>query len=198
MIRHMGRFVSMYVVDLDQAHRAIGSGDDTLRTLIEKRCAAEFAEDASYFDGDDTLSLRDALAAVIAGGPFHDGDDYRYNTAYLSICEGLAVWNIGHGPYRGDWLSQVDAGFRELGIDAIGFTDFEHDTPDPLPYVEDCGYGEWTHHDCVRAVTQWKATTPDQRARLHPGVLEWLVLGVEAAEVAATSPGLGIAGCFSI
>lgn len=199
----VGRFVSVYVVMLDEVHEAVGGDRDDIRMAVEDYdCAIEYAEDAAYFAnhpaGDRIPSMPEALRAVIAGGPYREGFDYRYNKAYRDICQTCSEGNASHGPYRGDWLSEVDRGLRSVGIDAISFTAFEGDTPRGLPPIEDGGYGEWTHDECVRALAEWDAASQRRLSALDRHVREWVAVGVDFAAMAAAKPGFGIAGFFTI
>lgn len=197
----VARFVQVLLLDIDKVHNVIGCSDDAVCQFVTDRRSAEFTSDAEHLAwyGDDRIpKLEDALRTVIAGGPYDDDYPHRYNLAYREICEAFAMWRSGHGPYRGDWLWEVDGGFRALGVDAIAFTEFEHMTPGNLPIDMDGGYGEWTHEQCVRAVAQWDSSDPEKLANLDPRVREWVESGINFASVAANSPGLGIGGFFTI
>ncbi|MEV6279428.1 hypothetical protein [Nocardia sp. NPDC051832] len=198
----MGRFVTAYVLDLDRLHSAIGSGDEELQHSVEAHCADEIARDHEYFESypRPILSLTDALRALFAGGPFDTEYSYRYNTAYELVCKALSVWSNSHGPYRSDdWLAEVDDGFRSMGISSIGFAAFEEPyLPSGLPYMEYGGYGEWDHDSCAEASESRTAEAIERYEELNDEVREWIAVGLDIADEAASWAGYGVAGFFNI
>lgn len=195
----MGRFISAYLVDLDQVKGAIGSRDDKLRRMIEDRYRVEFARDdegeAEYIE-DGAPTKAETIRALLDGGPFTENWEHFYARSYEKLCEFHSHWRSGHGPYHGDWLSEVDSRLEQLGVSAIGFKRFERSYPAGVPRNYDGGYGEWAHDDCVKATAQFAATTEKQRLELEDDM--WIGTAMKWAAVAAHSPGLGIAGFFTI
>ncbi|UGT41848.1 hypothetical protein LTV02_39135 [Nocardia yamanashiensis] len=192
----MGRFIHAYVVDLEKMNGAIGSRDDKMRRLIEDRYRDDFAVDDDIYYPENGVAFRaDALQTVLRGGPYSPGDGADYAGALHRICEFCSVFGVSHGPYKGDWLSRVDAELATLGVGAVRFTAFEGRYPGGWSTPES-GYGEWSHVDCVRANAQFGLTTEEQRRELDDD--GWIELARHLTAAAAGSPGYGIAGFFTI
>jgi hypothetical protein len=193
--------LSLYLVDLARVRGAVGSGDVKLRRMIGGRFKAQLAHDDEWFATeieDGAPSRYDALRAVIDGGPFDDRHGFQYGYAYKMICEfhGRFLFNNHFSPFRSGWLERVDEGFRELGIKAVGVTDFMYGAPpSPLPRPSDLpGYGEWSTEQCGEALAQWEASDPDRRAGLDAEVREAIESCVEWTRLARAEDGRGIAG----
>ncbi|MFB7719462.1 hypothetical protein [Nocardia sp. NPDC056100] len=184
----MGWFFQAYAVDLDQAHGAIGSGDDELLRRVEQKFEDEL---------DDDEELAEVVRYVVSG-TLDDGDDLEdyFVEAFKMICETLSVLEEGNGPFSSDWPGAIDTGLSELNIDSIRFREFEGGKvltfPDGIEYARI--YGEWTHTQCVAAVERWEGTTAEQRLALDPEVLDWVEIGIRLASMAAKTPGYGVAG----
>ena len=199
----MSYALTTYVVDLDVLHGSVGSKDDKLRRMIGGRFKQHLAHFDSQFDhivdaGGPTI--RDAIRAVIEGGPFDDRHGTMYGYAYKWICEfhGRALFNNDFSPMRYGWLETVDAGLKALGVTAVGVEEFSFGgAPSPIPAPEDLpGYGEWSLTACQKALEQWEAATDEGRAALDPAVLSAAESCVDWCRTASAA-GRGVAGFFS-
>ncbi|MCP3012124.1 hypothetical protein NGM33_02180 [Nocardiopsis dassonvillei] len=199
----MSYALTTYVVDLDVLHGSVGSKDDKLRRMIGGRFRQHLAHFDSQFDhvvdaGGPTV--RDAIRAVIEGGPFDDRHGTMYGYAYKWICEfhGRALFNNDFSPMRYGWLETVDAGLKALGVTAVGVEEFSFGGfPSPIPAPEDLpGYGEWSLTECQKALEQWEAATDEGRAALDPAVLSAAESCVDWCRTAVAA-GRGVAGFFS-
>lgn len=179
-------FVSAYVVDLDQARGAIGSGNGELWWQIKQRYAEDLAEDEE---------VAKVVRFVLADSSDEDVEDC-FVEAFELICRALSVQCENEGPFPGNWPEVIDSGFCTLNIDAIRFATFAGGTTLTFPggVVRDGVYGEWTHRECVTAVEQWKATTAEQRKALDVETLKWIEAGIGLASTAARTPNYGVAG----
>jgi hypothetical protein len=199
----MSYALTTYVVDLDVLHGSVGSKDDKLRRMIGGRFRQHLAHFDSQFDhvvdaGGPTI--RDAIRAVIEGGPFDGRHGTMYGYAYKWICEfhGRALFNNDFSPMRYGWLEAVDAGLNALGVTAVGVEEFSFGgAPSPIPAPEDLpGYGEWSLTECRKALEQWEAATDEGRAALDPAVLSAAESCVDWCRTAVAA-GRGVAGFFS-
>ncbi|RCV50012.1 DUF7691 family protein [Marinitenerispora sediminis] len=170
----MSYALTTYVIDIDVARAAIGSKDEKLRRMIGGRFKRQLAADDRYFAHEierGAPTRHEAVRAVIDGGPYDEQYAFQYGYAYQLVCEfyGRACFNNDFSPFRGDWLEQVDAGLKQLGITAVAVTEFGYGSlPAELPRPEHLPcYGEWSAEECRQALAQWEATTPDQRAALE-------------------------------
>ncbi|MER6996744.1 hypothetical protein [Streptomyces sp. NPDC000410] len=193
--------LSLYLVDLATVRGAIASGDEKLRRMMGGRFKRQLAHDDDYFADQieqGAPTRYEALRAVIDGGPFDERWGFQYGYAYKMVCEfhGRSLFNNHFSPFRGSWLEDVDAGMAELGIKAVAITDFMYGSvPGPLPSPQDLpGYGEWSAESCAKALAQWEASTPEQRARLDGEVLEAIESCVDWLRQAKAREGYGIAG----
>ena len=198
----MSYALTTYVVDLDVLHGSVGSRDDKLRRMIGGRFRQHLAHFDSQFGhvadaGGPTI--RDAIRAVIEGGPFDDRHGTMYGYAYKWICEfhGRALFNNDFSPMRYGWLETVDAGLNALGVTAVGVEEFSFGGfPSPIPAPEDLpGYGEWSLTECQKALEQWEAATDERRAALDPYVLSAAGSCMDWCR-AAVAAGRGVAGFF--
>ncbi|MFD3683792.1 hypothetical protein ACFWTE_03070 [Nocardiopsis sp. NPDC058631] len=188
-----------YVVDLDTLHSSIGSKDDKLRRMIGGRFKQHLAHFDSQFDHTDGPSIRDAIRAVIEGGPFDERHGAVYGYAYKWICEfhGRALHNGDFSPMRAGWLETVDEGLSELGVTAVGVAEFGYGrapSPVPAPDFLPC-YGEWSLAECQKALEQWEAVTGERRAALDSSVLEAAESCMDWCR-SAVAVGRGVAGFF--
>ncbi|MGI5231661.1 DUF7691 family protein [Actinoallomurus sp. CA-142502] len=196
----MSYSLSLYLVDLEKARGAIGSGDDKLRRMIGGRFKTTIAHADEWFDSEikaGAPTRYDAIRAVIDGGPYDAAYGFQYGYAYQTICQfhGRFLDNSEFSPFRGDWLETVDQGLAELGI-GVRVTDFMYGTvpselppPDHLP----C-YGEWSPKECAQAVAGWEATAQEQRDALDEEVLMAIESCVGWAREAQARPGWSVAG----
>ncbi|MCB9565680.1 MAG: hypothetical protein H6710_00360 [Myxococcales bacterium] len=197
----MSLSLTLYLVDLERARGAIGSGDDKLLRQIGGRFKADLARADEWFSSEierGAPTRHDALRAVIEGGPFDARYGFQYGYAYEMICRhfGRYLNNNAFSPFRGDWLEEVDRGLGTLGIDALRVTTFMYGGPPaPLPRPSDFpGYGEWSAERCAEGLAQWQATTPEARAAVEPMVLDAIAACVEWTREAQAKPGSGVAG----
>lgn len=198
----MSYALTTYVVDLDVLHGSVGSGDDKLRRMIGGRFKQHLAHFDAQFDHVADAGgpgIRDAIRAVIEGGPFDDRHGTVYGYAYKWICEfhGRALFNNDFSPMRSGWLETVDAGLNALGVTAVGVEEFGFGgAPSPIPAPEDLpGYGEWSLTECRKALEQWEAATDEGRAALDPSVLSAAESCMDWCRTAAAA-GRGVAGFF--
>ncbi|MFC7328024.1 DUF7691 family protein [Marinactinospora rubrisoli] len=199
----MSYALTTYVIDLEVARSAIGSRDEKLRRMIGGRFKRQLAADDEYFSHEierGASTRYEALRAVIDGGPYDERYAFQYAYAYQLVCEfhGRPCFNNDFSPFRDDWLQTVDAGLAELGIKAVAVTEFSYGSlPPGLPRPEDLpDYGEWSAEECREALTQWTATTPEQRAVLDAEVLR----AIESCSRwwrDAVAAGRGVAGFMS-
>lgn len=169
--------LSVYLVDIPTVRGVIAGGDERVRRMIGGRFKRSMASDDDYFAyeiGNGAPTRYEALRAVIDGGPFDEEHGFQYGYAYKMICEfyGRPLSNNHFSPFRGSWLRDVDEGLVQLGIKAVAVTDFSYGSlPAPLPSGELPRYGEWSPGQCQEALTQWEASTPQQREAVAPEVL---------------------------
>ncbi|GAA1114546.1 DUF7691 family protein [Nocardiopsis metallicus] len=192
-----------YVVDLDVLHASVGSNDDKLRRMIGGRFKQHLDFDDSQFDhvtDEGGPSIRDAIRAVIEGGPFDERYGFMYGYAYKWICEfhGRFLDNSDFSPMRAGWLETVDEGLKELGVSAVSVTGLSYGgPPSPIPSSGiESGCGEWSLEECQKALEQWEAVTDEAKSDLDPYVLEAAQSAMEWCRTAATV-GRGVAGFFS-
>ncbi|MCX5207144.1 hypothetical protein OG897_37785 [Streptomyces sp. NBC_00237] len=199
----MSYSLSLFLVDPAKVRSVIGSGDDKLRRMMGGRFKAEFPRHDDYFASEieqGAPTRYDALRAVIAGGPFDERFGFQYGYAYEMVCRFHGRWldNSGFSPFRGSWLETVDEGLQQIGVTAVEVTDFNYGSlPSELPGPEfvPC-YGEWSAEDCQKALAQWEASTPEQRAELDSEVLEAVETAVGWLKQARERPGAGVVGFF--
>ncbi|MEJ3655476.1 hypothetical protein WEH80_21135 [Actinomycetes bacterium KLBMP 9759] len=168
--------LSVYLVDLALVRSAIGSGDVKLRRMIGGRFKAEMAQADETFEDQIEFGAPpryEALRAVIEGGPFDARFGFQYGYAYRMICEfhGRYLFNNHFSPFRGTWLEEVDKGFEQLGVTAVGMRTVYGTPPAPIPAGELPLYGEWDVEACRAGLAQWEASTRDQRGEVDAGVL---------------------------
>ncbi|CAL9350429.1 hypothetical protein SUDANB121_00466 [Nocardiopsis dassonvillei] len=196
----MSYALTAYVVDLDVLHRSVASEDDRLRRMIGGRFKRQLEHFDGQFAGPDLLPVREAIRAVIEGGPFDPEQGTMYGYAYRWICEfhGRFLDNSDFSPMRAGWLETVGEGMRALGVTAVDVEDFGlGHAPEPIPAPDflPC-YGEWSPERCRKALEQWESATDTDRAGLDPYVLQ----AVEACMGwcrTADAAGRGVAGFFS-
>ncbi|WP_017571257.1 DUF7691 family protein [Nocardiopsis halotolerans] len=199
----MSYALTTYVVDLDVLHGSVGSGDDKLRRMIGgrfKRHLAHFDAQFAHVVDAGGPGIRDAIRAVVHGGPFDEQHGTMYGYAYRWICEfhGRALFNNDFSPMKFRWLETVDEGLEELGVTAISVEEFSYSSfPPRLPRPRDLpGYGEWSPTECQKALEQWETVTDERRAALDPHVLGAVESCVDWCRTAAAA-GRGVAGFFS-
>ncbi len=196
----MSYSLTTYVVDLDVLHASVGSRDDKLRRMIGGRFKQRLEDFDDQVGGDGGPSVRDAIRAVVEGGPFEAGHGAVYGYAYKWICEfhGRYLNNNEFSPMRSGWPETVDEGLRALGVTAVGVADFQFGrAPDPVPAPDLLpGYGEWSTAQCRAALEQWAAAPDADRAGIDPRVLRAAESCMDWCR-AADAAGRGVAGFFS-
>lgn len=144
--------------------------------------------------------IRDAIRAVIEGGPFDEQYGFMYGYAYKWICEfhGRFLDNSDFSPMRAGWLETVDEGLKALGVSAVSVTGLSYGGPPaPIPSSGmESGCGEWSFEECQKALEQWEAATDEAKSDLDPYVLEAAQSAMEWCRISATA-GRGVAGFFS-
>ncbi|WP_232668183.1 DUF7691 family protein [Pseudonocardia sp. TRM90224] len=168
--------LSVYLVDLALVRGAIGSGDVKLRRMIGGRFKQKMAQADEWFEDqiqDGAPPRYEALRAVIEGGPFDKNFAFQYGYAYQMICEfhGRYLFNNHFSPFRGAWLEEVDKGFEQLGVKAVGVKAVYDTPPAPIPSSDLPCYGEWTVEACREGLAQWAASPPEQRDEVDDEVL---------------------------
>ncbi|GAA0988215.1 hypothetical protein GCM10009551_042740 [Nocardiopsis tropica] len=198
----MSYSLTTYVVDLDVLHASVGSKDDKLRRMIGgrfKQHLSGFDDQFSHVSDEGGPSIRDAIRAVIEGGPFDEQYGFVYGYAYKWICafHGRSLFNNDFSPMRSGWLETVDKGLAELGVTAVGVEEFSFGcvpSPLPAPELEPC-YGEWSLTECRKALEQWEAATDEGKAALDPSVLSAAESCMDWCRTAVAA-GRGVAGFF--
>lgn len=198
----MSRALTIYLVNLGQARGAVASGDEKLRRMLSGRFKDDMARDDDYFAsaiGRGAPTRREALRAVIHGGPFDRQYGWQYGYAYEMICRhfGRYLNNNHFSPFRGSWLETVDEGLDTLGMTAVRVTSFMYGAlPEPLPRPDEVpGYGEWTAAQCREGLAQWSAAMQAGRhGEVDAQVLDAIRSCVAWMQEALRKPGSGIAG----
>lgn len=203
----MSSSLSVYLLDVTATRALVGSRDDQLLEVIHNNFGDELARDDDYFGHaieQGAPTAYEALRAVVHGGPFSENADhaFRYGYAYQRLCSltGSFLNNDCFTPHRGDWLSVVDQGLRELGITAVSVEAFGYsDLPAPLPYTSTPGCGEWTPEHIAQALAQFEATKQaadesGQAPPLKPEVVEAVMQCLGWMRHAQARPGFGVIG----
>jgi hypothetical protein len=195
----MSSSLSLYLLDPAATRALVGCRDEGLLRTVRERCGAELEREDEYFRyeiGNGAPTSYEALRAVINGGPF--GADewvaFPYGYAYQRLCahRGRFLDNSWFSPFRGDWLSTVDAGLKARGVTAVSVAEFSYPgLPSPLPRLDTPGCGTWTAEQCVAAVEQ--AEGPEQGVELDSEVSSAVAQCVGWARQAARE-GLGVVG----
>jgi hypothetical protein len=196
----MSMALTLYLVELERVHAAIGSRDDKLRRQISGRFKDDFARADEYFDHEisgGAPTRRDALRAVIEGGPFDRAHGFQYAYAYQAICRHFGAYldNNWFSPFRGSWVEDVDRGLERLGMTPRVMTFMYGGLPEPLPRPDDFpSYGEWSPELCRRGLAEWQAATAEQRAAVDREALSAIESCVGWMRAAVGKPGAGVAG----
>ncbi|MET2715680.1 hypothetical protein ABXV03_08025 [Streptomyces harbinensis] len=196
--------LNLFLVDPALVRGIVGGRDEKQRRMMGGRFKRAMARDDDWFAdriAEGAPTAYEALRAVIDGGPFDPAHAFQYAYAYQRICEfhGRRLDNSSFSPFRYGWLGRVDEGLTALGVTAVEVTSFTYaDFPAPLPRPEELpGHGTWSAADCARALEQWEATTPDQRAALDPEVREAVESIADWLRHTAAKPDAGVLGFFS-
>lgn len=110
------------------------------------------------------------------------------------LLTGSFLDNDCFSPFKHGWLEQVDKGLTALGITAVRVESFDYlDLPDPLPFTDTPGCGEWTPPQIAQALKQFEATEAAGHAPpLEPHVVEAVTQCAGWMQRAAERPGFGV------
>ncbi|WP_106250501.1 DUF7691 family protein [Allonocardiopsis opalescens] len=200
----MSLSMHLYLADIEQVGAAVGSRDEKLRRMIGGRFKRNLTADDDYFRSEierGAPTRYESLRAVIDGGPFDPAWAFQYAYAYELICRfhGRFLDNNWFSPFRFAWLGQVDEQLQRIGLTAVTVSAFSYPGfPPPLPTPSDLpGCGEWRPDECRKALDQWEAVTPEQRAELPRDERAAIESCVEWMRAATAREGHGIIGfCY--
>ncbi|MEU4342982.1 hypothetical protein AB0H00_17175 [Nocardia sp. NPDC023852] len=204
----MSSSLSVYLLDVAATRALVGSRDDQLLEVIRDKFGDDLARDDDYFSHEieqGAPTAYEALRAVIHSGPFSENEDhaFQYGYAYQRLCSltGSFLDNDCFTPHRGDWLSVVDQGLRDLGITAVSVESFSRnsDLPGLLPNPYTPGCGEWTPEHIAQALEQFEATKQavDESGHappLEPEVVEAVMQCLSWVRHAGARSGFGVIG----
>jgi hypothetical protein len=179
-MRRMNGFVRVCLTDIERIIGSIGSGDEELFARIIEQNRAYFAEDAADRE-PGSLTEHDAVRMLIHATPGSYQWQQVHNCAFETIMDtfdGRWLADIEHGR-----LEQIGTALAQLHIDAVYAGDLMCGTP-------------WTNTDCRRAWAQWRAATPEQRARADPAVLAAVDEWMRWVHEAASTTHLGLLGAL--
>ncbi len=187
--------LEVLLVRLDELHDTVGSRNDQLFRALSAHFAHSWPHDDDYWvdeiaDGAPTAAA--AARAVIDGGPFDEQYGHLYRSAYQNVCEFVSDFHLSNDyftGFRSGWLDEVDKGLQHVGITTASLDDLLYvGSPQLLPVSEGMQSGEWDLATCRAGLAEWQASTPEQRAELHPEVLRGVENCVEwMAEAVAIS-----------
>jgi hypothetical protein len=114
----------LYAVELDKVRAAVGSDDEKLRRSIGGRFKRDIAAADSWFSSaieGGCPPRYEALRHLIHGAPRVEGYAFQYAYAFKLLVEhyGRFLDNDGFMPIGFDYLEQVNAQLRALGVSAI-------------------------------------------------------------------------------
>ncbi|GEM30832.1 hypothetical protein NN3_18390 [Nocardia neocaledoniensis NBRC 108232] len=200
--------LEIYLLDVAATRALVGSRDDHFLESIRTKHGDQLRRDDDYFSDEieeGAPTAYAALHAVIHGGPFSTGRShtFQYGYAYKRLCSvtGSFLDNDRFSPFRGDWLSEVDKGMRELGITAVSVDSFlgADGFPASLPIGFPPSCGEWTPDQIAEALEQFEVAeraiaqgkdAPPVDSEVRRGVMQcvsWL-------RSAQAQPGFGLIG----
>ncbi|MGW2373046.1 DUF7691 family protein [Kitasatospora sp. NPDC001683] len=167
----MSSFLTTYLTCVEDKHTLAGCADDSVLDELLRyfganldRADREFADQIA----DGAPTAREALRAVVYGGPFDEQHAFQYGYAYERLCrtDATALDNRSFGPFRGLWLDEVDKGLRAYGVTAVSVSDFQYGSgfPTALPYCAELSCGEWSPEQCAEALRQFELAEHEVRA----------------------------------
>ncbi|MGW0732422.1 DUF7691 family protein [Streptomyces sp. NPDC002851] len=202
----MSSGLTVHLLDLNATRAIIGSRDEQLLEVIRTNFSDQLDHDDDWFSSeieDGAPTAYEALRTVVNGGPFSDNEDhaFQYAYAYKLLCSltGAFLNNSCFSPFKGDWLSVVDQGLRDLRITAVSLEDFWLGSlPQELPRTHIPSSGEWTPEQITRALQQFEETkAADHAPPLEPEVVDAVMQCLNWMRHAEQQPGFGIIGFVS-
>lgn len=174
----MSLSLDVHLVRLDELHDVVGSRDERWVRGMSKYFAESWPHDDDYWVEEIAAGAPTAAAAaraVIDGGPFDEQYGHLYRSAYHNICEFLSDIRLSDdyfSGFRSGWLVDVGKGLHQVGITTASLDNLVYiGSPALLPDSEGMQSGEWDLATCRAGLAEWQASTPEQRAGLHPEVL---------------------------
>ncbi|MFD5466587.1 hypothetical protein ACFWIQ_27710 [Kitasatospora sp. NPDC127059] len=159
----MSSFLTAYLTNVDDKHTLAGCADEAVLQDVLGHSGAELDyADQEFADQieDGAPTAREALRAVVFGGPYDEEHAFQYRYAYRHLCgtDATLLDNRSFGPFRGLWLDEVDDGLRAYGVTAVSLSDFHYgsDFPAGLPYCPEVSCGEWSSEQCREALRQFE------------------------------------------
>ncbi|KJS61625.1 hypothetical protein [Streptomyces rubellomurinus] len=166
----MSSFLTVYLTDVEGKHELVGCADEEVVAEVADYFDAGLARaDAESADeiANGAPTAREALRAVVFGGPYDEEYGHQYRSAYRRLCaiDATDLDNRSFGPFRGRWLDVVDEGLRAHGITAVSLEDFFYGSgfPAGLPYSPDLSCGEWSPARCREALRQFESAEREGR-----------------------------------
>ncbi|MET8541204.1 hypothetical protein ABZW03_11195 [Kitasatospora sp. NPDC004799] len=168
----MSSFLRAYLVDPAELRARVGSGDDGAVDEALAYFGPSLDRSDEHFADEiaqGAPTAREALRAVVHGGPFsgHEDHAFQYGYAYRRLC-----WLVGQplevdsfGPFRGTWLEVVDEGLKAYGITAVSVADFQYGggLPAGLPHCDVPSCDTWSAEACRRALEQFERAEREGR-----------------------------------
>ncbi|MFE7592901.1 hypothetical protein ACFU6K_26170 [Kitasatospora sp. NPDC057512] len=169
----MSSFLRAYLVDPAELRARVGSGDDGAVDEALAYFGPSLDRSDEHFADEiaqGAPTAREALRAVVHGGPFSGSEDhaFQYGYAYRRLC-----WLVGQplevdsfGPFRGNWLEVVDDGLKAYGITAVSVAEFQYGggLPAGLPFCAVPSCGTWSAEDCGEALDRFDRAGREGRA----------------------------------
>ncbi|MFI9364102.1 hypothetical protein ACIG5E_24080 [Kitasatospora sp. NPDC053057] len=167
----MSSFLTAYLTHVEDKRTLAGCADEAVLEDVLRY----FGDDLDHADQefadqieDGVPTAREALRAVVHGGPFDEEYAFQYGYAYRRLCgtDATALDNRSFGPFRGLWLDEVDKGLRAHGVTAVSVSDFQYgsDFPATLPHCAELSCGEWSPEQCAEALRQFELAEREGRA----------------------------------
>ncbi|MBD0689109.1 hypothetical protein [Streptomyces sp. CBMA123] len=159
----MSSFLTTYLTRIADKHTLAGCADEA----VLQDALRYFDADLDYADQefadqieDGAPTAREAMRAVVYGGPYEEEHAFQYRYAYRRLCgtDATVLDNRSFGPFRGLWLDEVDDGLRAYGVTAVSLSDFHYGSAFPagLPYGPELSCGEWSSERCREALRQFE------------------------------------------
>ncbi|MFF2079395.1 hypothetical protein ACFVXG_32155 [Kitasatospora sp. NPDC058162] len=179
----MSSFLTAYLTHVENKHTLAGCASEAvLQDVLGYFDASLDRADREFADqiADGAPTAREALRAVVYGGPYQEEHAFQYRYAYRRLCgtDAMSLNNRSFGPFRGLWLDEVDEGLRAYGVTAVSVSDFFYGSgfPAGLPYGPEMSCGEWSAEQCREALRQFEQA---ERAGLAPELDRAVAAAVE-------------------